>query len=129
MTLMDIGKALADHCRAGTEAEGLNTLYADDAVSVEAMAQPGGGPQVFEGRDAIRGKHEFWASTMEQKSLDVLGPYPHHPDKFALLFKGEAIVKETGDLFPMDEVAVYTIKDGKIVREEFFYSLGDEFQS
>ncbi|WP_375572749.1 nuclear transport factor 2 family protein [Ahrensia marina] len=123
MTLQEIADALAHHCRNGTEEEGLKTLYAEDAVSVEAMAQPGGGPQVFEGLDALRGKHDYWNNTMEIKSMEVLGPYPHQPDKFALVFKGEAVVKESGESFPMDEVAIFTVKNGKIVREEFFYSM------
>lgn len=129
MTLNEIAQAMADHCRNGTEEDGLKALYAEDAVSVEALAQPGGGPQHFEGLDAIRGKHDYWNNTMELKSMEVLGPYPHQPDKFALLFKGEAVIKETGQPFPMDEVAIYTVKDGKIVREEFFYAMGDEFAS
>jgi ketosteroid isomerase-like protein len=123
MTLQEIADALIGHCRNGTEEEGLGTLYADDAVSVEALAQPGGGPQVFEGLEAIRGKHDYWNNAMEQVSIDVGGPYPHQPDKFALTFKGKATVKETGEPFDMDEIAIYTVKDGKIVREEFFYSM------
>jgi hypothetical protein len=123
MTLQEIADALISHCRNGTEAEALNTLYAEDAVSVEALAQPGGGPQVFEGLEALRGKHDYWNNAMEQVSIDVGGPYPHQPDKFALTFKGMAKVKETGEDFPMDEVAIYTVNDGKIVREEFFYSM------
>ncbi|MFN3170410.1 MAG: SnoaL-like domain-containing protein [Hyphomicrobiales bacterium] len=123
MTLQEIADALISHCRNGTEAEALNTLYAEDAVSVEALAQPGGGPQVFEGLEALRGKHDYWNNAMEQVSIDVGGPYPHQPDKFALTFKGMAKVKETGEDFPMDEVAIYTVNDGQIVREEFFYSM------
>ena len=30
-------------------------------------------------------------------------------------------VKETGARMKMDEVGVYTVKDGKIVEERFFY--------
>ncbi|MBV6657720.1 MAG: nuclear transport factor 2 family protein [Devosiaceae bacterium] len=122
MALIDIANALAEHCRNGTEAEGLNTLYAEDAVSVEAMSQAGG-PDTFTGLEAIRGKHAYWDSAMEVLSMDVGGPYPHQSDKFALTFKGTARVKETGEDFPMDEVAIYTVADGKIVREEFFYSM------
>jgi ketosteroid isomerase-like protein len=123
MTLQEIADALADHCRKGTEREGLKTLYADDAVSVEAMPMPGTDTQVTEGKQGISGKHDYWDNAMEQVEMTVGGPFPHQPDKFALTFKGTAKVKETGEDFPMDEVAVYTVKDGKIVREEFFYSM------
>ncbi|MEM6382756.1 MAG: SnoaL-like domain-containing protein [Pseudomonadota bacterium] len=123
MTVMEIANALAAHCRAGTESEGLKTLFADNAVSVEAMPMPGTDSQVTEGLEGIRGKHAWWDNAMEMIESEVLGPYPHQPNKFALVFKGMAKVKETGEDFPMDEIAIYTVDGGKIVREEFFYSM------
>ena len=32
--------------------------------------------------------------------------------------------KASGERMQMDEVAVYTVKDGKIVQEEFLYAMG-----
>jgi len=33
-------------------------------------------------------------------------------------------MKPTRQRFTMEEMALYTVKDGKIVREEFFYTMG-----
>lgn len=32
--------------------------------------------------------------------------------------------KPSGQRFTMDEAALYTVKNGEIVREEFFYDMG-----
>ena len=41
MTTMEIAKKLVDLCRQGKNAEALDTLFADDVVSVEAGVPPG----------------------------------------------------------------------------------------
>jgi ketosteroid isomerase-like protein len=35
----------------------------------------------------------------------------------------DVTVKETGARMVMDEIALYTIKDGKIAEERFFYGM------
>ncbi|HEY6089145.1 MAG TPA: nuclear transport factor 2 family protein, partial [Gemmatimonadaceae bacterium] len=42
--------------------------------------------------------------------------------KFAVHFNYETTFKPTGKRQRMEEVALYTVKDGKIVREQFFYN-------
>lgn len=122
-SLMEIAEALCNHCRNGTELEGLATLYADDCVSVEAMPNPETGTAITEGLEGIRGKHAWWGDNMKQKSVTIDGPYPHGDDRFAMKLSGESIVKATGEAFHMDEICLYTVADGKIVREEFFYTM------
>jgi ketosteroid isomerase-like protein len=120
-TLMKTAEALVAHCRNGTEAEGLNTLYHPDCVSVEAMGM-GGGPREFSGLDAIRGKHDYWNATNEVTGGSVDGPFPHGDDRFAVIFDMSGREKATGKEFAMREVAVYHVDPaGKITREEFFY--------
>ncbi|WP_316013997.1 nuclear transport factor 2 family protein [Roseobacter sp. HKCCA0434] len=122
MSVQEIGKQLVAHCRAGTEAEALATLYAPDVVSVEA-ADAGNGREV-QGIDAIRGKHEWWAENFEVHGGSVSDPMPHGDDRFAVIFGIDATHKASGTRETMDEVGVYHVKDGKIVREEFFYPVG-----
>ena len=123
MDLTQIADALADHCRNGTEAEGLKTLYASDAVSVEAFPNPNTGSAVTEGIDGIYGQHQWWASEMEVHSARVDGPHLHGSDRFALIFEMDASERASGKRWQMKEVGIYTIADGKIVREEFFYTM------
>ena len=49
------------------------------------------------------------------------GPYLHGTDRFSVVFGMDVTNKTSGERVQMQEVAVYTVRDGKIVREEFFY--------
>jgi len=42
---------------------------------------------------------------------------------FAVTFKMDVTFKPDGRRFPMEEVGVYKVVDGKVVYEEFFYSM------
>ena len=119
MTLQEIADELVAGCREGRERENLGRLYAEDAVSVEAVDM-GGGREVH-GLDGIRGKHDWWDANKEVTGGEVHGPYPHGDDRFAVRFVVQGRDKGTGESFDMDEVAVYHVADGKIAREEFFY--------
>lgn len=124
MTLKEIAKALADGCRAGGAKvrENLDALYADDAVSVEAADMNGMGRETA-GKAGIHGKHDWWDNSMEEHSTKVTGPFYHGEDQFSLLFEADATDKESGNRFQMQEIGIYHVKDGKIVREEFHYAL------
>lgn len=120
MTLQEIANELVAGCREGREKENLEKLYATDAVSVEA-ADMGNGREAH-GRDAIRAKHEYWENSMEMTGGTTSDPFPHGDDRFAVIFEAQGKDKSSGESFDMKEVAVYHVKDGKIVREEFFYA-------
>ena len=122
--LGEIANKLVDFCKSGNEAECLNTLYAQDAVSVEPMPMPGTDSPESVGLDAIRGKHDWWNGAFEVHSASVDGPYMHGTDRFTVIFELDATEKQSGERSQMKEVALYTVKDEKIVREEFFYSQG-----
>lgn len=120
MTLSEIANELVAGCREGRARANLAVLYAEDAVSVEAMDMGGG--RETHGRAAIDGKHQWWDDNHTMTGGAVEGPFLHGDDRFAVIFSAEGISKADGKPFSMREVAVYHVKDGKIVREEFFYS-------
>lgn len=117
MTIQDIAADLVALCKAGDFATPGEKYWADDVVSLEAM--PGDMARV-QGKDAVRGKGEWWAANHEVHGAEVTGPYING-DQFAVGFKMEVTPKATGERITMDEVALYTVKDGKIVEERFFY--------
>ncbi len=121
MTFKELADELVAGCREGRARENLDKLYSEDAVSVEAMDQGMGREST--GLDAIKGKHDWWDSAFEFLGGDITGPMPHGDDRFAVLFQLKAKNKETGEVSEMEEVGVYHVADGKIVREEFFYSM------
>lgn len=124
MSLMNLANALVAGCRDGTETENLDALYAPDAVSAEAFDMPDVEmPREVQGLEAIKGKHAWWNSTMEVLEAHASDPMLHGTDRFAVIFRMKAKERASGDVMDMEEVGLYTVKDGKIVREEFFYAL------
>lgn len=120
MNTMEIANRLVDLCRQGKNADAIKTLFADDAVSVEAFAPPGGSREV-KGVAGILAKGEWWVANHEVHSAVLTGPWPHD-DRFVVGFQYEVTIKASGQRIKMDEVGLYTIEGGKIVREEFFYA-------
>jgi len=119
MNTKEVGQRLVSLCKEGRDHEALDTLFAPDAVSVEAMSMPNM-PREMRGIDAIKGKGAWWRDNHEVHSVTVDGPYPNG-DRFAVRLGYDITRKQSGERVKMDEVALYTVKDGKIVREEFFY--------
>lgn len=120
-----VGKKLVEMCKEGKMAEAIDTLYSPDIVSIEAGAPPGGSAK-SEGIAAVKGKGEWWVANHEVHKSEVFGPYPHG-DRFIVRFKFDITAKAgpmAGKRFEMDEAGLYTVKDGKVVHEEFFYSMG-----
>ncbi len=122
MTLNEIGNELVAGCREGRARANIDTLYAPDAVSVEAADPMGMGVET-QGAEGIKGKHDWWDNAFEVLDAAVSDPYPHGDDKFAVRFTLKAKNRETGEVSDMDEIAVYHVAGGKIVREEFFYPM------
>ena len=111
---------LAECCNNHQELEALNTLYDADCVSVEAAAM-GDGSRETKGLAGIRGKHDWWYGAHDVHKATAEGPFLFGDDRFALIFDMDVTNKESGQRMQMREVGVYTVKNGKIVREEFFY--------
>ncbi len=123
MNSKDIGEKLVALVREGKNVECINTFYADNAESVEAGAPPGG-DRVTKGLEGILGKNQWWMENHEVHSAKVEGPWPHGAEKFAVRFTYDVTFKGNGQRNTMDEIGVFTVDGGKIVREEFFYDMG-----
>src|SRR5512146_2765264 len=121
MPTFDIGTKLVALIRAGKNAEAMETLYAPTIVSIEALAPPGGNREQT-GIAACLAKGKQFRERHEIHSGAAEGPYPHG-DRFAVVLSYDLTDKATGQRQKMNEVAVYTVKDDKIVREEFFYQM------
>jgi hypothetical protein len=122
---MEVGKKLVEFCKAGKNEEGIKALYSDKIVSIEAMGGPDM-PARQEGIEAVKGKNKWWLANHEVHSSEVMGPWPHG-DRFAVRFVMDVTAKGgpmAGKRMNLDEIALYTVKDSKIVQEEFFYNAG-----
>jgi ketosteroid isomerase-like protein len=121
-TAKTVGTQLVNLCRQGKNIEAIETLFADNVVSVEAAPAPGF-DQIVEGKKNVLAKARFWTENSEVHSSEVVGPFPHGDDKFSLIFRLDATMKLTNQRNQLEEVAVYHLEGGKIVREEFFFDM------
>ena len=118
-TTAAVAEELVSFCKAGNFMDAINTLYSPDIVSVESMGNETM-PREMKGIDAIRGKNQWWAENHKVNSSVVEGPFVGE-DKFSVYYNLDVTFKPTGKRNSMEEMALYEVKDGKIVREQFFY--------
>ena len=94
-------------------------LFADNAASIEPAGIPG--LKSVQGKDAIKQKSVEFQSQVEE----MFGGYTGEPivagNFFSVAMGMDATMKGMGRM-KMDEIAVYEVKDGKIVKEQFFFS-------
>jgi hypothetical protein len=72
----------------------------------------------WRGRKAVEAKNAWWYSENEIVGGRAEGPYVGATG-FAVRFRITARSRQTGVETTMDEIGFYSVKDGKIVREEF----------
>jgi ketosteroid isomerase-like protein len=120
MTTQDIGQKLVDLCKAGKNAEAMKALYANDIVSREAAAS-NGAPAESKGIEGCLQRNKEWTQAHEVNKATIDGPFPNG-DKFAVMFDYDLTRRADKQHLHMKEVALYTVKNDKIVREEFFYT-------
>jgi ketosteroid isomerase-like protein len=78
-------------------------------------------PSEMKGIDAIVEKNKWWSENNIVNSATVEGPFVADGNKFAVHYNFDVTSKQTGQRNQMEEMALYTVKDGKVVREQFFY--------
>jgi ketosteroid isomerase-like protein len=117
MNTEEVAKKLVELCRNGEWMKAIDDLYAKDIVSVEAQAMENM-PAEMRGIDQVRGKTEWWEKHMEVHSAKVTGPFVAR-DTFVVQFDVDVTDKGSKKRMQMSEVGIYTVKDGKIAREEF----------
>ncbi len=125
MNALEVGTKMVEMVNKGRESEWQFVVdyYAPSIVSIE-----GGGsdemPARIEGKDAIKGKHDWWYANNDVHGTRATGPYcGNRDDQFVVRFEMEMTPKG-GERTKMDEVALYTVKDGQIVQEEYLYLMG-----
>jgi len=112
----EIGASLVDLFNRGLLHEIEAMWWSPKITSIEGIGQ------AWDGRPAVEGKNAWWAQTNQMISGLAEGPYVGATG-FSVKFHLEVEDKATGQRTVMDEVGVYTIKDGKIIQEEFMYGM------
>jgi ketosteroid isomerase-like protein len=117
MNTEEVAIKLMEYCRNGEWMKAVDELYAKDIVSVEAHAMENM-PAEMRGIDQVRGKTEWWEKNFEVHSAKVGGPFVAR-DTFVVQFDIDVTEKASNKRMQMSEVGIYTVKDGKVAREEF----------
>ena len=126
MSVMEVGLKMVELVNQGREGEAafVRDYYADDVVSIEGGDLSEEMPARIEGIDAVKGKHEWWYANNEVHGTQAEGPFVgHRDDQFAIRFTLDATPKG-GERNQMTEVGLFTVKDDRIVQEEYLYLVG-----
>jgi len=113
-----VARELVALCKAGKNLEAIDSLYAPGIVSIEPRDY-GEMPARMSGIAAIRKKNESWYDSVELNRHEVDGPYLNG-EQFAVRYRFDTTNKKTGMRRQDSEIAVYTVKNGKIAEERFF---------
>src|ERR1035437_2656469 len=119
MSTAEVAKGLVDLCRQRKNMEAINKYYSDGIVSVESTEGPAM-PAEMKGIEAIKGKNKWFFDNNELISEEINGPFVGE-NQFAVEYKMDMTPKASGKKVHMEEMALYTVENGKIVREHFHY--------
>lgn len=109
----EVGGALVAMFNAGKLAEIENNFWSPEIISCEGSAK-----LEWRGRPAVEAKNNWWLSENEILGATAEGPFVG-ATSFAVRFKMQVRAKASGTVSNFEEVGVYTVHNGKIVREEF----------
>jgi hypothetical protein len=121
MTTKQIATRLVELCRQGKFEQAQKELYSNDAESIEpAKAAAGGWNTHIKGLDKIIQKGDQWQSMLDAyhggsvTEPIIMGNQIAVGMAMDVTMKGQPRVN-------MEEVAVYEVANGKIIKEQFFF--------
>ena len=124
MNTEQVAQKVVEFVRNQAWYEALDTLYDKNIVSVEASTRDGSSPET-RGIKGVKEKVDWWTKAMEVHSFKATGPFVAR-DQFVVRYDIDVTDKDSKKQTQMSEVGVYTVQDGKIVREEFLPYTGSE---
>ncbi len=119
MSLHNVARKFVEMCNQGKNFDVMESMYAPDIVSVEANGEE------TAGKGPVIQKSKHWATVNDFHGEKVRGPYfcggTDSEGQFAVYFTLDITRKSTGQRLTLEEVALYTVKNDTITREQFFY--------
>ncbi|MFZ4572903.1 MAG: SnoaL-like domain-containing protein [Phycisphaerales bacterium] len=109
----EVGGSLVAMFNARKLKEIENNFWSPDVVSCEGSAK-----LEWRGRTAVEAKNNWWLSENEIIGASAEGPFVGATG-FAVRFKMQARRRADGVVTEFEEIGVYTVQNGKIIREEF----------
>ena len=119
MTTQEVANKLVELCRKGAYEQAVKELYAPNIVSVEPEGVPN---RMVSGLEAIAEKGKNFEAKIESFNSSVITDPIVADNIFSCAMLMNVNMKGVPVPVDMNEICVYTVADGKIVREEFFYT-------
>ncbi len=119
MNTQDIANRLVELCRGNKNLDAVNELYDEDVVSKEPEST---NTQPTKGKPDVLAKSQQWYDSVETTHSSsvsdpiVAGAFFACTMDYDVTFKGRGRIN-------LSEIALYEVKDGKIISDQFFYKM------
>ena len=117
MTTNQVATRLVDLCRNGKIMEAQKELYGETIVSIEPEKAP---VRSASGLKAVTEKGIQFAAMIEQHHGGNISDPIVFGNHFSIGWAMDVTLKGAGRI-NMEEICVYEVNDGKIVREQFYF--------
>jgi len=117
MTTKEVANRLVALCRQGNIMDAQKELYGADIESIEPAHAPA---KSAKGIEAVTKKGIAFADMIEARHGGSVSEPIVEGNHFTIGWQIDVTMKGRGRV-NLEEICVYKVKDGKIVREEFFY--------
>ena len=120
IAIHDIAEDFREMQLAGRVQDAAEKYWSADIKSIEPADLSDGTPAIVRGLRAAREKliRRLAQNAIEDIAID--GPFITG-NRFALFIDMQIVDRATGIRRPFSEIAIFTVRDGKIAEERFFY--------
>ena len=119
MTVQEVANRLVELCRENKMQEAIHELYSPEIVSIEPEGSP---TPVMRGFEGMQKKGEEWSKTVtNMNSFSVSDPIVAE-NFFTIGMYMNVDMADGSKGVQMDELCIYEVRDGKIIKEEFRYT-------
>ena len=121
MTTQEVANRYMELEKQGNWMQIQDELYSQEVVCIEPEhAAAMGMPTITKGLDAIKAKAKAWNEGIEEMHGGYCGE-PVVGGNYFSVAMGMDITMKGQPRMKMDEIAVFGVKEGKIISEQFFY--------
>ncbi len=119
MNTKDVANKWAQMCKEGQNLDCVNELYAENVVSRE---MPGYPEEIVSGKQNVWNKNKQWLDNVVEFHGGEVSEPVIAGNHFTSKMSFDVTFKDRGRQ-QMEEVCVFEVNDGKIVSEQYFYTM------
>lgn len=124
MTTQEVADKLVDFCRKG-DYDSAYGLYASNAVSLEMEGVPG---FRTEGKENILKMYEAWSANVQEMHGGSVGDPIVASNHFVVPMSYDITFKDRGRE-QLEELCLYQVENGEIVKASFHYPIPEMFRN